>query len=319
VADNVAITAGSGTSVATDDIGGVHHQRVKLSLGADGTAADAPGDGTNGLDVDVTRLPALVAGTANIGDVDVLTVPADPFGANADAASATGSISAKLRSIAATGIPVTSLPALVAGTANIGDVDVLTLPALVAGTANIGDVDVLTLPAMRADDAAFTIGTSETVAAGLLAVAHGSQPDEADALDQVIGITNRARVQYVIGGHPNVVTVKHTTITTAVTDAAIITISTGSKIVVTAITATLDNASTVFPTLLVGFGAANTPTTTGVILAHGGVPAGGGVNRGDGGGIIGIGADNEDLRVTTTGNATGNGLQIVVTYYIVST
>ena len=33
-------------------------------------------DTTNGLDVDVTRLPALVAGTANIGDVDVLTVPA---------------------------------------------------------------------------------------------------------------------------------------------------------------------------------------------------------------------------------------------------
>jgi hypothetical protein len=73
------------------------------------TAAGAliAGDAANGLDVDVTRLPALVAGTANIGDVDVLTVPADPFGVNADAASATGSISAKLRFIAGTGIPVT--------------------------------------------------------------------------------------------------------------------------------------------------------------------------------------------------------------------
>lgn len=50
---------------------------------------------------------ALPAGTNNIGDVDVLTVPTDPFGANADAASATGSISAKLRFIAATGIPIT--------------------------------------------------------------------------------------------------------------------------------------------------------------------------------------------------------------------
>lgn len=49
----------------------------------------------------------LAAGAANIGDVDVLTVPADPFGVNADAASATGSISAKLRFIAATGIPIT--------------------------------------------------------------------------------------------------------------------------------------------------------------------------------------------------------------------
>jgi uncharacterized protein (DUF2141 family) len=53
------------------------------------TAADIPGDATNGLDVDVTR------------------VPTDPFGANADAASATGSISAKLRGIA-TAIGITA-------------------------------------------------------------------------------------------------------------------------------------------------------------------------------------------------------------------
>lgn len=86
---------------------------------------------------------ALPAGTNNIGDVDVLTVPADPFGVNADAASATGSISAKLRFISATGIPVTALPALPAGNNNIGDVDVASLPALVAGTANIGDVDLI--------------------------------------------------------------------------------------------------------------------------------------------------------------------------------
>ncbi|MDB5199150.1 MAG: hypothetical protein JWO92_1113 [Chitinophagaceae bacterium] len=64
--------------------------------------------GTNNIgDVDVLTLPSIPAGTNNIGDVDVLTVPADPFGVNADAASATGSISAKLRFIANTGIPIT--------------------------------------------------------------------------------------------------------------------------------------------------------------------------------------------------------------------
>lgn len=57
------------------------------------------------LDTAITALQiidnmVLSAGTNNIGDVDVLTVPADPMGANADAASATGSISAKLRAIA---------------------------------------------------------------------------------------------------------------------------------------------------------------------------------------------------------------------------
>jgi hypothetical protein len=41
MADNVAITAGTGTSVAADDIASVFYQRVKLSLGADGSAVDA--------------------------------------------------------------------------------------------------------------------------------------------------------------------------------------------------------------------------------------------------------------------------------------
>lgn len=40
MADDIAITAGSGTNIATDDIGGRHFQRVKLTFGADGTAND---------------------------------------------------------------------------------------------------------------------------------------------------------------------------------------------------------------------------------------------------------------------------------------
>lgn len=152
---------------------------------------------------------------------------------------------------------------------------------------------------------------------GAKAIAHGANPTAVAAADRTDVYANRAGVLFTIGGHPNVVTLKHTTITTAVTDAAIVTVSAGTKIVVTRITATLDSASTVFPTLLIGFGTANTPTTTGVLVSHGGVPAGGGVNVGDGSGILGIGADNEDLRVTTTGNATGNGLQICVSYYTI--
>jgi hypothetical protein len=42
MADNVAITAGSGTTIGTDDIGGgVQIQRVKITWGVDGTATDA--------------------------------------------------------------------------------------------------------------------------------------------------------------------------------------------------------------------------------------------------------------------------------------
>jgi hypothetical protein len=73
----------------------------------------------------------LPAGANNIGDVDVVTMPSDPFGANADAASATGSISAKLRFIASTGIPVT-------GTVTVGSHAVTnagTFPVQVDGAA----------------------------------------------------------------------------------------------------------------------------------------------------------------------------------------
>lgn len=44
MADNVAVTAGAGTTIATDDVGGVQYQRVKIAFGADGVATDAHGD-----------------------------------------------------------------------------------------------------------------------------------------------------------------------------------------------------------------------------------------------------------------------------------
>lgn len=40
MADTVAITPGAGVSIAADDVGGVFHQRIKRSVGADGLATD---------------------------------------------------------------------------------------------------------------------------------------------------------------------------------------------------------------------------------------------------------------------------------------
>jgi hypothetical protein len=40
MADNVAITAGSGTNIAADDVSSVLYQRIKRSVGADGSATD---------------------------------------------------------------------------------------------------------------------------------------------------------------------------------------------------------------------------------------------------------------------------------------
>ena len=40
MADNLQVTAGSGTTIAADDIGGVLYQRIKPAFGADGAATD---------------------------------------------------------------------------------------------------------------------------------------------------------------------------------------------------------------------------------------------------------------------------------------
>lgn len=53
MADNVVLP-GTGSSVAADDVGGALYQRVKLALGADGTAADlAPGQAAMAASVPV--------------------------------------------------------------------------------------------------------------------------------------------------------------------------------------------------------------------------------------------------------------------------
>jgi hypothetical protein len=58
LADNVAISAGSGTSIATDDVGGVHYQKFKLILGAE-NAADGPVD--MGQQAMAASLPVVIA------------------------------------------------------------------------------------------------------------------------------------------------------------------------------------------------------------------------------------------------------------------
>jgi hypothetical protein len=66
MADNVAITPGSGATIAADDVGSVLYQRVKLGLGADGAATDALG-GAGAVAAGVQRVtlasddPAVVA------------------------------------------------------------------------------------------------------------------------------------------------------------------------------------------------------------------------------------------------------------------
>ncbi len=78
MADNVPITAGLGTSIATDDVAGNQFQRIKLTDGTPDSAQHIAGDTINGLDVDVTRVQGsvtVVQGTGTNLKVDASTVP----------------------------------------------------------------------------------------------------------------------------------------------------------------------------------------------------------------------------------------------------
>ena len=105
MADNVAVTAGAGTSIATDDVGGVHYQVVKLASGAADAAtmvsdaAPLPVDDAGGsLTVDNATLEALskaedAAHSSGDTGIQSLTVrkdaPAATAGADGDYQPAT--------------------------------------------------------------------------------------------------------------------------------------------------------------------------------------------------------------------------------------
>lgn len=105
----------TGSKVATTANSSAEHLQHFLLGQASDPDSLVPSD-SNGLKVSLGGV-AIPAGGNAIGTVGVTSVPADPFGANADAASATGSLSAKLRFIASTGIPVTGVVPGVTGTA----------------------------------------------------------------------------------------------------------------------------------------------------------------------------------------------------------
>lgn len=117
MADNVPITAGSGTTIATDDVtdaGGAHYQRIKLTDGTansttvvaagNGVAANAlrvtlasDGTGVVGLSTGSNAIGKLAANTGvDIGDVDVTSVVpgtgATNLGKAEDAGHTTGDV-----------------------------------------------------------------------------------------------------------------------------------------------------------------------------------------------------------------------------------
>lgn len=154
------------------------------------------------------------------------------------------------------------------------------------------------------------------------ALAHGSNPTAVAAGDRTDWLFNRHGIPFMIGGHPNVLTRGHTISDSngAQTDTSLLTVSSGTKIAITRMTAICDNANTGDVAVVIGFGDASPPdpTLTGAdgIIVNGSFDGGAGVTIGDGSGIIAIGGDGQDLRLTCDDPAGGN-LRITYSYFTI--
>lgn len=73
MADNITVTPGTGATVATDEVGGRHYQRVKLAHGVDGSAVDASGtDPLPVISVQTVATAVLTSVSASATTVTVL-------------------------------------------------------------------------------------------------------------------------------------------------------------------------------------------------------------------------------------------------------
>lgn len=166
-----------------------------------------------------------------------------------------------------------------------------------------------------AHDDADTAG-NRPVKVGYRAIGHGANPTAVAAADVTHGLANIAGIPFMIGGHPNIVTIS-ASYTGTQTNTAVITVSAGTRIIVTSLALYADGGGTGPLDVQVGFGT-STITTTAAIIDHPGIAKGSGVVLGNGAGIVAMGADDADLRITAAGFGTGDELTICVSYYTIT-
>ena len=192
MADNTTLNAGSGGDViASDDIGGVKHQRVKLSLGADGTAADAPVGG--GTEAGVLRVTLASDSTG--------VVSVDDNGSSLTIDGTVTAVGAAAEDAAASGNPV-----LVGGrydssarTLETGDVGAIALNASgqvlveIAAWAGSGGTSA-------ADGATFTRDTTSITPVGAVVESSAPTLSNGDVAGLSQDTTGNLRVRVAAGG-----------------------------------------------------------------------------------------------------------------------
>ena len=222
MADNVPVTAGSGTSIATDDVSGVHYQKIKVDAGGDGASVPV----IAGRQAAAASVPVVVANEdkAIFGAVDETAPGTD---------TASSGLNGRLQRIAQRITDLLASVGVTTGAAVITDADgtvqqylrgivklLITSGTIVlgAGTAaigklaansgvDIGDVDVTSMPT-----GASAAQVQGTVAAGSAAAQNPVQvggkavdsiPAVVDANDVANALTDLHGRQIVAAEAPN--------------------------------------------------------------------------------------------------------------------
>jgi hypothetical protein len=281
-------------------------------LKVDGSGTALPISGT---------VTATVASTTITGNVATTVADAANVnqGANADvaiAAGAAGTLSAKLRSISR---DLVANIVLAAGSSIIGKVGI---DQSTPGTTNAVSIAQIGGTTVVTGGVNGSLGTGGNVAhdgvnagnpdlAGAEAIAFGANPTAVAAADRTKLYANRAGVPFVLSGHPNIIT-RRDNYTSAQTDTKLITVSTGTKIVVVSCTIASDTATSTKPAVRAGFAASTTPTGAGVYISHPGLSAGSGIREA---GAV-AGADGDDF-IFTCAAPTSGSLDVVTKYFTI--
>lgn len=185
-----------------------------------------------------------------------------------------------------------------------------------AGTGTVSTIDAL-IPVGHDG-----VDSGSPIKLGFRALAHGTNPTAVAAADRTDWLANRAGIPWVIAGHPNIISRANVILASdgAQTNAALVSVSAGSKIVLTSIAVAMDARNTVNTQVRIGFGTASVPAAalagTNAIVLHGFFGPGGGRQKGASSGIVAIGADDEDLRITCD-SPTSGAVYVDYSYYTI--
>jgi hypothetical protein len=166
VADNFAVTAGTGTTIAADDISSVYYQRIKVGIGADGAAVDWS-----------DAAPAPVK-TVSVSTTATLTRPSDTttYAANDEVSSSTSaptilSFTGCARANGGTGAIVSarcvsSNPAALPGTFELWLFDATNTPTNDNSAAAPSDAEAATVVAIIPFTASYLTANNQLYSAG---------------------------------------------------------------------------------------------------------------------------------------------------------